>query len=112
MTKPPPTLEAEVQQVLDELWSEKLIPFELSVGKITREIGEYTIHFHDSRMSTAIVPLTEKHSSRDIIRSAVLARVARVSGPLKNREIKGRTESFWSKSGNDEFEAGSSEFGL
>lgn len=79
----PLTLEAEAQQVLDELWSEKLLPFPLTVGEITKASAEYTLHFHDSRIRTAHVPLTEGHSFRDMVRSAVLARVAKMSGPLK-----------------------------
>jgi hypothetical protein len=78
----PLTIEAEAQQVLDELWSEKLLPFALNVGKITKGLGEYTIHFHDSRISTARVPLTKGHSFRDMVRAAVLARVDEISGPL------------------------------
>lgn len=77
------TLEAEAQQVLNELWSEQLIPFALNVGKITKEMDEYTIHFYDSRIRTALVPLTEGHSFQDLVRSAVLARTAKISGPLK-----------------------------
>ena len=34
------TIEAEGQQVLDELLNEKLIPFALNVGKITKDSGE------------------------------------------------------------------------
>jgi hypothetical protein len=50
----PLTLEAEAQQVLKELWDEQLIPFVLNVGKIVKEVsGEYTIHFHDSRIHSA-----------------------------------------------------------
>ena len=75
MSKTSITLEAEVQLVLDELWAEKSIPFVLNVGKITKEIGEYTIHFHDSRIYTARVILSRGHSFRGIVRSAVLARV-------------------------------------
>jgi hypothetical protein len=45
MPHPPLPLEAEAQQVLDELWSEELIPFALKVGKISKAPGEYTIHF-------------------------------------------------------------------
>jgi hypothetical protein len=83
------SLEAEAQQVLDELWSEKLLPFALTVGKITKASAEYTIHFHDSRIRTAPVPLTDGHSFRDMVRSAVLDRVAKISGPLKkSRETK------------------------
>ena len=77
------TLEAEAQQVLDELWSEKAIPFPLHVGELTKGMGEYTIHFHDSRIRTASIPLTKRKSFRDMVRAAVLARVAQMSGPLK-----------------------------
>jgi hypothetical protein len=77
------TIEAEAQQVLDELLGEELIPFALRVGKITKASGEYTIHFHDSRIRTALVPLTPGLSFRDMVRNAVIARVAKISGPLK-----------------------------
>lgn len=80
------TLEAEAQQVLDELWREKLIPFSLNVGKITKAAAEYTIHFYDSRIHTARVPLTEGHSFRDMVRVAVLDRVAKMSGPLQKSQ--------------------------
>ena len=75
-------IEAEVQQVLDELWSEKRTPFALKVGKITKAPGAYTIHFYDSQVFTARVPLTEGHSFREMVRAAVLVRVAEMSGPL------------------------------
>ena len=83
MPSNPLSLEAEAQQVLDELWSEGLIPFSLNVGKITKATAEYTIHFYDSRLRTARVPLTDGHSFRDMVRQAVLDRVAKMSGPLK-----------------------------
>ena len=79
----PLSLEAEAQEVLAELWSEKVIPFELHVGKLTKGIGEYTIHFHDSRIRTARIPLMKEKSFRDMVREAVLTRVAQMSGPLK-----------------------------
>jgi hypothetical protein len=79
----PLTLEAEAQQALDELWAAKLIPFRLNVGKLTKGVGEHTIHFHDSRIRTARIPLTDGQSFRDLVRVAVLARVAQRSGPLK-----------------------------
>ena len=78
------SLEAEAQQVLDELLEEKLIPFALNVGKITKASAEYTIHFYDSRIHSARVPLTRGHSFRDLVRSAVLERVEKMSGPLKD----------------------------
>ncbi len=75
-------LHAEAQQVLDELWDEKLIPFKFTVEKFTEGVGEYTIHFYDSRIYRVHVSLTEGHSFRDMVRSAVLARVEKLSGPL------------------------------
>lgn len=76
------SIESEAQQVLEELWSEKLTPFPLNVGKITKAPGVYTIHFHDSRIRTALVPLLKGHSFRDgSIRC--FGRVAEISGPLK-----------------------------
>ena len=84
MPRDPLSLEAEAQQVLDELLAEKLIPFPLNVGKITKASAEYTIHFYDSRIHSARVPLTRGQSFRDLVRSAVLDRVAKISGPLKD----------------------------
>ena len=66
----------EAEQVLDELWSEKLLPFALNVGKITKATAEYTIHFHDSRIHAAHVPLTQAQSWVEMVRVAVLDRVA------------------------------------
>ena len=82
MPSNPLGVEAEAQQVLDELWSEKLIPFALNIGKITRGSSEYTIHFHDSRIHTASVPVIEGRPLKEMVRSAVLDRVAKISGPL------------------------------
>lgn len=79
------TIEAEAQQVLDELWRSKLIPFELKVGKITKAPSEYTIYFYDSRIHSATVPLTKRSSFSDLVRTAVLERVAKISGPLRTR---------------------------
>lgn len=84
------TIEAEAQQVLDELWSEGLLPMALNVGKITKAVDEYTIHFYDSRIRTARIPLTAGHSFRDLVRFAVLARVTVMSGPLGKEFQKGR----------------------
>ena len=36
MPREPLTLKAEAQQVLDELWAEKLIPFALTAGRLPK----------------------------------------------------------------------------
>lgn len=79
-------MEAEAQQVLDQLWGEKLTPFALTVGKITEADGEYTIHFHDSRIYTCSVPTANGSSFSEMVRAAVLARVAKMSGPLHDAQ--------------------------
>lgn len=76
---------AIAQNALDELWNEQMIPFPLTIGKITQDPDAYTIHFHDSRIHTASVPMNRGVLfSRDLVRSAVLDRVAKMSGPLAN----------------------------
>ncbi|MDQ1707905.1 MAG: hypothetical protein QOJ88_1116 [Pyrinomonadaceae bacterium] len=72
----------EVQQVLDQLFSDELIPFALSVGKITDDSDGYTIHFHDSRISTAKVVTIQGTSFSETCKAAVLHRVGQMSGPL------------------------------
>ena len=71
----------EAQEVLDQLWNEKLVPFALTVGELTREADGYTIHFHDSRIYTADVPIIKGLSFRNMVRAAVLDRVAKMDGP-------------------------------
>jgi hypothetical protein len=73
---------AEAQKVLDELWNERLTPFPLTVGQITTDEFEQTLHFNDSRMRTARISLSEDRPFTEGVRAAVLKRVARLTGPL------------------------------
>ncbi|MDX6530246.1 MAG: hypothetical protein QOH41_2536 [Blastocatellia bacterium] len=77
--------QAEAQQVLNELWSEELLPFQLTAEKISEEIDEYTIHFFDSRMRSVCVPRAIDSPFKESVRTAVLDRVARMSGPITSR---------------------------
>lgn len=83
MPKSQVRLKAEAKEVLDELWAQKLIPFALSVGELTEGVDEYKIHFHDSRIRTARIPMNKNSSFKEMVREAVLARVAQISGPLQ-----------------------------
>ena len=89
MSPDPLTLEAEAQQVLDELWSEKLLPFKLRVGKISKAVDEYTLHFYDSRIRTARVPITADQPFKELVRNTVLERVEKMSGPLRKSPNEG-----------------------
>ncbi|HWN09478.1 MAG TPA: hypothetical protein VNO50_09475 [Pyrinomonadaceae bacterium] len=82
------TLEEEAQQVLDQLWNETELPFPLHIGKIVKGSGAYTIHFHDSRIRTAQVELTPGLSFRHMVRTSVLDRVSKMSGPLAKPMLK------------------------
>ena len=76
------TLEGQVQVILNEMLAAELVPFALNVGKITKAETHYTIHFYDSRMRTAQVDLVKGQSLAEMVRTAVLYRVGKISGPL------------------------------
>ena len=77
---------AEAQQVLDELFSEKLLPFKLSAREI-KSVGaaEYLVYFHDSRLHSVDVSCREDRPFRDEFRAAILGRAGRVSGRLPKK---------------------------
>jgi len=82
-------LTSEAQSVLDDLWAENLIPFQLTARKV-ESVGleEYIIRFSDSRLHSVDVSWKNLDSFKDAFRAAVLARVARLSGPLKKSANK------------------------
>jgi hypothetical protein len=79
-------MKVTAQETLDELFIERLIPFELS-ARVVDSIGleEYIVRFHDSRLRSVDVSWKEGQSFKDVVRRAVLERVSRLSGPLRPR---------------------------
>ena len=77
---------AEAQQVLDELFSEKLLPFKLSAREI-KSVGaaEYLVYFHDSRLHSVDVSCREDRPFKDEFRAALLGRAGRMSGRLPKK---------------------------
>ncbi len=74
--------QADAQQVLNDLFNEKLIPFKLVAQKVTDEgCGEFRIHFYDSRLHSVVVIVGKDTSIKDQVRIAVLLRVG-ISRPL------------------------------
>lgn len=69
----------EAQQVLDELFSERLIPFKLS-AHIVEAIGsgEYIVRFNDSRLRSVDLSWQEGQSFKDVFRTAVVERMKRL----------------------------------
>lgn len=77
-------IKLRVQETLDELFSEHLIPFELTAYKVNSEgLGEYFVPFFDSRIHSITFSLTNGGYFKEVVRAAVLARVKRMKGPWK-----------------------------
>lgn len=77
-------IKLRVQETLDELFVERLIPFELTAYKVNTEgPGEYVVAFYDSRIHS--IKFSWKGDGRfgEVVRAAVLDRVDKISGPLK-----------------------------
>ena len=76
------SLKLVVQETLDELFAENLIPFGLSVQEV-KSIGmeEYIIHFHDSWLPSLDVSWPEGKTFKVIFRTALLDRIARIRNP-------------------------------
>ena len=69
--------QAESQQVLDQLYDEKLLPFRLEARSLTAEgPDEFEIHFYDSRLHSVVVEVAQGGSIHDQVRAAVLRRVS------------------------------------
>ena len=76
-------LKLEAEGVLNMLLKEGLIPFGLNVGALER-VGTsiYTIRFFDSRIRSVEFYCSATRSFKDACRTAILERVAKMSGPL------------------------------
>ena len=75
--------ELEAQQILNELFTEHLLPFKLYAAKIElTSQDEYTVRFHDSRLRSVDLSWSSGENFKEIFRTAVLERVKRLSGPV------------------------------
>ena len=72
---------AEAQQALDELFSERLLPFKLSAQSVEL-VGfeDYIVLFHDSRLYSVDVVWHEGESFKDAFRTALLDLLERRRG--------------------------------
>lgn len=69
--------QANSQQVLDDLFNEKLIPFKLVAQTVAQESsGEFRISFYDSRLHSVVVEVGKGNSIKDQVRAAVLLRLS------------------------------------
>jgi len=78
------SIKLRVQTTLDDLNREQLIPFKLTAQRVTADRpGNYLVPFYDSRIHSFEFSWTDcdSLSFKDVVRSAVLKRVERMTGP-------------------------------
>jgi len=78
------SIKLKVQTTLDDLDRENLIPFRLTAHGVTADRpGNYVVPFYDSRIHSFEFSWTDgdRLSFKDVVRSAVLKRVERMTGP-------------------------------
>jgi hypothetical protein len=70
-------LKLEAQQVLDELYGQRLNSFKPTAFKV-EWIGfnNYMIYFHDSRLPEVMVSWVKGESFRDVFRTAIVERLS------------------------------------
>ena len=76
----------DAQRVLDELQAEGLLPFKLTAHEVD-SIGaaEYIVRFYDSRLHSVDVSCRPGHHFKDAFRVAILERLERMRGPLRQK---------------------------
>ena len=70
-------IQLSVQETLDELFSEHLLPFKLTAYGVKADgLGEYVVPFHDSRIHSMTFSWKDGRSLKEVVRAAVLDRLA------------------------------------
>jgi len=75
----PEDLKAGAQEVLDELFRIKLLPFKLTAHRIDSVgLEEYIVRFNDNRLRSVDVSWQEEEKFKDVFRAAILERIKRM----------------------------------
>lgn len=73
-----------VQETLDELFCERLIPFRLTADKVNADgVGEYVIPFFDSRIHSIRFSWKNGESFKEVVRVAIVDGVERMNTPYE-----------------------------
>jgi hypothetical protein len=76
----------EAQQILDDLFSERLIPFKLTAHKVESVgVGDYIVLFNDSRLYSVDVVWNQGENFKDAFRESLLDLLERRSGRLREK---------------------------
>jgi len=68
-----------VQEALDELLNEHLLPFKLTAYEVHGEGRDYVVSFHDSRLHSIRFCWTDDRPFKQVVRAAVLESVERMA---------------------------------
>ena len=79
-------LRPQAQAVLDNLFKDQVLPFELTAKKVEC-IGanEYIVRFFDSRLRSVDVSWKKDQSFEEVFQAAMIDRLKRLSGPLASQ---------------------------
>ena len=80
-------IKLRVQETLDELWRQKLIPFQLIAYNVATNGREYIARFNDSRIHSFQFYWQEGEDFKEVVRAAVLDRVKSMGGPPPSRNL-------------------------
>jgi hypothetical protein len=79
----------QAQSVLDNLFKDQVLPFELTATKVECiASNEYIVRFFDSRLRSVDVSWKKDQSFEDVFQAAMIDRLKRLSGPLIGRAGK------------------------
>lgn len=85
MKKDTEGIKLRVQQELDWLLGEHMIPFELTAYLVATNAREHVVRFNDSRIHSFHFCWQEGEDFKAVVRAAILDRVNNMSGPLAPR---------------------------
>jgi len=75
----------KVQETLDELFRCRQLPFRLTAHDVKKlAFDEYTVPFYDSRIHSITFTVKTGASFKEVVKLAVLQRVARLEKPFAN----------------------------
>jgi hypothetical protein len=79
----------QAQSVLDNLFKNQVLPFELTATRVEC-IGpnEYIVRFYDSRLRSVDISWKQDQSFADVFQAAMVDRIRRLSGPLTGARRK------------------------
>lgn len=88
-------IKLKVQETVDELFGEHLIPFKLTAYKVNGDdLGGYIVPFYDSRLNSIRLSLKNGESFKEVVRAAVLDAVLDHVNTMRGSRMSAAAERF------------------